>query len=33
MVDGYAVGAGSNLALGCDLIVAAERAGFGEVCC
>ena len=31
MVDGYAVGAGSNLALGCDLIVASDRAKFGEV--
>ena len=33
MVDGYAVGAGSNLALCCDLIVASERARFGEVFC
>jgi 2-(1,2-epoxy-1,2-dihydrophenyl)acetyl-CoA isomerase len=31
MVDGYAVGAGSNLALCCDLIVASDRAKFGEV--
>ena len=31
MVDGYAVGAGSNLALGCDLIVASDRAKFGEL--
>jgi 2-(1,2-epoxy-1,2-dihydrophenyl)acetyl-CoA isomerase len=31
MVDGYAVGAGSNLALCCDLIVASERARFGEL--
>ena len=31
MVDGYAVGAGSNLALCCDLIVASERAKFGEL--
>jgi 2-(1,2-epoxy-1,2-dihydrophenyl)acetyl-CoA isomerase len=31
MVDGYAVGAGSNLALCCDLIVASDRARFGEV--
>jgi 2-(1,2-epoxy-1,2-dihydrophenyl)acetyl-CoA isomerase len=31
MVDGFAVGAGCNLALGCDLIVASERARFGEV--
>jgi len=31
MVDGYAVGAGSNLALCCDLIVASDRAQFGEL--
>jgi 2-(1,2-epoxy-1,2-dihydrophenyl)acetyl-CoA isomerase len=31
MVDGYAVGAGSNLALCCDLIVASEGAKFGEL--
>ncbi|HEY7650242.1 MAG TPA: enoyl-CoA hydratase-related protein [Methylomirabilota bacterium] len=31
MVDGFAVGAGCNLALGCDLIVASDRAQFGEV--
>jgi enoyl-CoA hydratase/carnithine racemase len=31
MVDGYAVGAGSNLALCCDLIVASDLARFGEV--
>jgi 2-(1,2-epoxy-1,2-dihydrophenyl)acetyl-CoA isomerase len=31
MVDGAAVGAGCNLALCCDLIVASERARFGEV--
>jgi 2-(1,2-epoxy-1,2-dihydrophenyl)acetyl-CoA isomerase len=31
MVDGYAVGAGTNLALCCDLIVASERAKFGEL--
>jgi 2-(1,2-epoxy-1,2-dihydrophenyl)acetyl-CoA isomerase len=30
MVDGYAVGAGSNLALCCDLVVASDRAKFGE---
>lgn len=30
-VDGFAVGAGCNLALSCDLIVAADRAKFGEV--
>ena len=33
MVDGYAVGAGSNLALCCDLIVASDRANFGELFC
>ena len=33
MVDGYAVGAGSNLALCCDLVVASDRARFGEVFC
>lgn len=33
MVDGYAVGAGTNIALGCDLVVASERARFGEVFC
>jgi 2-(1,2-epoxy-1,2-dihydrophenyl)acetyl-CoA isomerase len=31
MVDGFAVGAGSNLALCCDMIVASDRARFGEV--
>jgi 2-(1,2-epoxy-1,2-dihydrophenyl)acetyl-CoA isomerase len=31
MVDGFAVGAGSNLALCCDLVVASDRAKFGEV--
>lgn len=30
-VDGYAVGAGMNLALGCDIVVATERARFAEI--
>ncbi len=30
-VDGVAVGAGLNMALGCDLIVASERARFSEI--
>src|SRR5207249_7819360 len=31
MVDGFAVGAGTNLALCCDLVVASDRARFGEL--
>jgi 2-(1,2-epoxy-1,2-dihydrophenyl)acetyl-CoA isomerase len=31
MVDGVAVGAGTNLALCCDLVVASDRARFGEL--
>ena len=30
-VDGVAVGAGLNLALGCDVVVATERARFSEI--
>ena len=30
-VDGFAVGAGLNLALGCDLVVATDRARFSEI--
>ena len=30
-IDGVAVGAGLNLALGCDLIVASDRARFSEI--
>jgi 2-(1,2-epoxy-1,2-dihydrophenyl)acetyl-CoA isomerase len=30
-VDGVAVGAGMNLALGCDVVVATERARFSEI--
>lgn len=30
-VDGYAVGAGMNLALGCDIMIASERAKFAEL--
>ena len=30
-VDGVAVGAGMNIAIGCDLVIATERARFAEV--
>ena len=30
-VDGIAAGAGANLALGCDLVLASERARFSEI--
>ncbi len=30
-VDGYAVGAGMNLALGCDVVIATEGARFSEI--
>jgi 2-(1,2-epoxy-1,2-dihydrophenyl)acetyl-CoA isomerase len=30
-VDGVAVGAGMNLAIGCDLVIATERARFAEI--
>lgn len=30
-VDGVAVGAGMNLALGCDVVIAADRARFSEI--
>lgn len=30
-VDGVAVGAGMNLALGCDVVIASERARFSEI--
>lgn len=31
LVEGFAVGAGCNLALACDLIIASDRAKFGQV--
>jgi 2-(1,2-epoxy-1,2-dihydrophenyl)acetyl-CoA isomerase len=31
MVDGVAVGAGCNLAIACDLVIASTRARFGEI--
>ena len=30
-VDGYAVGAGMNLALGCDVVICSDRARFAEI--